>query len=106
MSEMKFANMVGYSDINPYEVVRVVSDKCLEIRGMDAERDPSYKPEFVPGGFSAVCVNQADQKWVIKPNPANGVIRIRKQKSGQWKSASGSKFYLRDEPIKFYDYNF
>lgn len=44
--EMKFANRLGYSDVEPFEVVRVVSDKCLEIRGMEAELDPSWKPNI------------------------------------------------------------
>ncbi|MDA1136421.1 MAG: hypothetical protein O2916_09290 [Proteobacteria bacterium] len=30
----KFANHLGYSDINPYEVERVVSEKCVEIRAI------------------------------------------------------------------------
>jgi hypothetical protein len=102
----KFANRLGYSDIEPFEVIRVVSDKCLEVRAMDSERDPEYKPEFAIGGFSAVCLNQAQQKWVIKSNPENRAMRIRLQKSGDWKSACGGRFALRDKPVRFYDYNF
>lgn len=66
----KFANKIGYSDIEPCEVVRVVSDKCLEIRRMKAERDPAWKPEILPGGFAGVCVNQSSQKWVIQSDPS------------------------------------
>lgn len=102
----KFANHIGYSDVNPYEVVRVVSDKCLEVRAMDAEKDPAWEPEWVVGGFAAVCVNQHAQQWVIKSAPSNPVIRIRLGKSGQWKSPSGGRFVPGNEPIKFYDYNF
>lgn len=57
---MKYANHLGYSDVNPYEVVRVISDKTIEIREMNAERDDSVKMEFVVGGFSAICTNQRD----------------------------------------------
>ena len=39
---MTYANHHGYSDINPHEIVRRVSDKTLEIREMDAVRDDSY----------------------------------------------------------------
>lgn len=102
---MNYANHIGYSDVNPYEVVRVVSDKTLEIRRMNAERDPSYKPEFIPGGFSGHCVNQLDQEWIITSDPAACVIRIRKGKKG-WKDASGGRYQLADKPVKFYDYNF
>ena len=41
---MKFANMIGYSDVEPYEVVRVISDKTIEIRGMDYQQD--FQPDF------------------------------------------------------------
>lgn len=37
---MQYANKLGYSDINPYEVIRVVSAKCLEVREMEAVRVP------------------------------------------------------------------
>ena len=57
---MKYANHIGYSDIDPYEVIRVISDKTLEIREMKCERDESVKMEFVVGGFSAICLNQRD----------------------------------------------
>lgn len=101
-----FANRLGYSDIHPYEVVRRVSDKTIEIREMSARRDEAWKPEFVAGGFSAHCTNQDRQQWIITSNPAAPVIRIRKQKDGQWKDASGARFGLTADPVKFYDFNF
>lgn len=103
---MNYANHIGYSDVNPFEIVRRVSDKTIEIRAMDSERDPDWKPKFIPGGFSAHCVNQSEQRWNIQSNPDNPVIRIRLQKSGQWKDAHGRRFDLHDSPIRFYDYNF
>ena len=30
--EMQYANHIGYSDVNPYEIVRRVSDRTIEIR--------------------------------------------------------------------------
>lgn len=103
---MNYANHYGYSDVNPFEVVRVVSDKTIEVREMDAERDESVKLEFHVGGFSAHCSNQRDQKWFITSNEQSPVIRIRLSKDGVWKDKHGRKFYLSDEPVKFYDYNF
>ena len=102
----KYANQIGYSDVNPFEVVRVVSDKTIEVREMDAERDESFKLEFIPGGFSAHCVNQADQKWNISSNKANPVVRIRLSKNRGWQDKYGRRFMLADAPRKFYDYNF
>ena len=106
MQAAQYANKLGYSDVEPFEVVRVVSEKCIEIRKMDAELDPEWKPEIVPGGFAGRCINQNSQKWIIKSNPANPVARIRLQKNGSWKSACGSRFALDSKPVKFYDYNF
>lgn len=102
---MKYANQYGWSDVNPFEVVRVVSDKCIEVREMDAERDESFKLEWEVGGFAGVCVNQRDQQWFIKSNPANPILRIRLGKKG-WRSADGRRFDLSEQPVKFYDYNF
>lgn len=101
---MKYANHIGWSDINPYEVIRKVSEKCLEIREMKAELAPDWKPEFIPGGFSAHCINQCSQKWIIEPDPSQKVERIRLGKKG-WKGKRGM-FRLGDKPVKFYDYNF
>jgi len=102
---MKYANHYGYSDVDPYEIVRVISDKTIEIREMKAERDDSVKLEFHVGGFSAHCSNQRDQKWTISSDETAKVIRIRLGKRG-WKCPHGRKFSLSDKPVKFYDYNF
>lgn len=102
---MNFANHIGYSDINPFEVINKVSDKTMDIRAMDAVLDPSFKPEFVPGGFSAICLNNGCQKWIITGNTENRVVRIRLGKNG-WKDKFGNKYMLDTEPVKHYDYNF
>lgn len=104
---MQYANQYGYSDVNPFEVVRVVSDKCIEVRAMNAERDPEWKPEWHVGGFAANCSNQAEQKWLISSDASNPVVRLRLRKNGYYGSPKVSgKFQLSDQPIKFYDYNF
>ena len=115
----KFANHLGYSDINPYEVVRVVSEKCVEIRAMDAE-PIKWKKDIVQGGFSHHVKNQDEQKWDITSNEANPIIRIRLVKSGNrydpsskdfstvysWKDKYRARYSLSSKPTKFYDYNF
>ena len=99
------ANEIGYSDVYPYEIVRRVSDKTIEIRAMDAALDPEWKPEFIPGGFCAHCVNQHSQRWVYSSNPNNPLRRIRLTKRG-WRGVGGAKFRLGSAPRKFHDYNF
>ena len=103
---MKYANLLGYSDVNPFEVVNVVSDKTIEVREMNTVRDDSIKLEFHVGGFSAHCSNQRDQKWTITSDETAPVIRIRLSKNKGWKDKYGRRFQLADQPVKFYDYNF
>ena len=100
--EQVYANRYGYSDVEPYEVVRVISDKTIEVRAMTATKDPSWKPVFHTGGFTAHCSNQHEQRWFYQSNPDAPVERIRKSKKG-WKKG---EFRISDEPHRFYDYNF
>ena len=102
---MNYANQLGYSDVNPFEVVRRVSEKTLVIRRMKAERDPEWKPEFIAGGFSGTCVNQSKQKWVIESDDTADTVRIRFGKKG-WRDAFGNRYVISKTPFKFYDYNF
>lgn len=102
----QFANQIGYTDVHPFEVVRQVSGKCLEIRAMSAERDPTWKPVFHQGGFVANCSNQQDQRWIIQPDPSAPAVRIRLHKDGRWKDANGNRYALDTKPYRFYDYNF
>ena len=103
---MQYANQYGYSDVYPFEVVKVISDKTIEIREMDAERDESVKLEWVAGGFAGHCVNQRDQRWFITSNPEGRVIRLRLRKDGRWYDVHGNRYGLSAKPDRFYDYNF
>jgi hypothetical protein len=100
-----YANHIGWSDVNPYEIVKVVSDKTIDIRPMDATRDESWKPEFVSGGYAGHCVNQCDQKWDVVSNDDAPLVRARLRKDGYYHSVIG-KHLLGDKPRKFYDFNF
>lgn len=102
---MNYANQISYTDVHPFEVVRRVSDKTLDVRAMHAVLDASWVPDFEPGGFCGTVVNQRDQKWVITSDDRARVVRIRLGKQG-WKDANGGRYQLSDEPVKFHDYNF
>ena len=103
---MNYANHIGYSDVSPFEIVRRISEKTLEVREMDSIRsNPDDQLGFVAGGFFGHCSNQHDQKWTITPNNTRTTIRIRLGKRG-WKDKGGARFKLADKPIKFHDYNF
>jgi hypothetical protein len=100
----KFANLVLHSDTMPYEIVKVISAKCIELRPMKAEKGV-WHPEVHPGGFCAHVSNQHEQTWVITPDETAGTIRARLHKNGQWRSSWG-RHVLSAEPRKFYDFNF
>lgn len=98
----KYANRHGYTDIEPYEVIHIINEKRMYIRGMKSELTKA--PSSVPGGFCA-HTNNYEQRWKIESDESESIIEIRKQKNGDWK-CSGFRFILADEPRKFYDYNF
>ena len=102
---MKFANLVLHSDIHPCEVVRVISEKTIEIRAMKSERDPSWKPEIEPGGFCGHCTNNGEQRWTCVSDDSAPVIRARLRKDGRFHSQRGAH-RLSNEPRRFHDYNF
>ena len=101
-----YANRCGHTDVDPFEVIRVVSEKTMVIREMKAEIINFADLKFIPGGFSAHSPNQREQKWDIQTDP-NGLQRtIRKHKDGVWYSPGGMYYTINTEPHKFYDYNF
>ena len=103
--EYTHANFHGYSDTHPYEIVKVVSPRTLEVRLIDAELDPTWKPKTIKGGFSGYTVNNDQQKWLYKTNEKNDTVRIRRRKDGYYYSAIG-RHALATAPSKFHDYNF
>jgi hypothetical protein len=100
-----FANRIGYSDVDPFEVVREVSSKIIEVRAMSAVLDSNWRPEIHVGGFAGHCSNQGSQKWIITSQPDAAVIRLHLRKDGRWYN-QGSKFRREEKPRKFHDYNF
>jgi len=99
-----YANQYGYSDVSPFEIVRQVSERTLEVRALRTER-AVWTPDVHVGGFFAHISNQSDQRWTITPNPSAPVVRIRLGKRG-WKDSCGNAFRLNASPVKFYDFNF
>ena len=109
MEIKKFCNQHLYTDVVPYEVVRVISEKTIEIREMKAV-ETNWGREFIPGGWFGHTTNQDKQKWLISSDETKPIIRARFNKPkgykyGFWRSKHG-RHHLADEPIKFYDYNY
>jgi len=99
----------GYSDCEPFEVVRIVSENCVEVRALDAKQDPEWvkQMEWHAGGFAGHLANQRAQKWIFARNENNEVFKIRWHKArGCWGLGRYGEYRMCDEPYKFYDYNF
>jgi hypothetical protein len=101
-----YANKFGYTDVYPYEVFMIVSNKTIEVREMKTTRDESVKLEWVSGGFLGHCVNQRKQKWFYESDREAPPVRIRRRKDGYWYDKYSGRFALSFEPYKFHDYNF
>jgi hypothetical protein len=99
-----FANRHGYSDVEAFEIVRVISEKTIEVRAMTVS-DNKTKMDFHVGGFSAHCSNQSAQEYDYTSNPDNTVLRARLRKDGCYHSAWG-RHIVSTEPYKFHDFNF
>ena len=104
MTNPTYANHYGFSDVTPFEIVRVVSDKTIEIRQMKAQQG-QWSQEWLIGGFVGRLTNQRDQQWTIVPDETAPIERIRLTKRGEWRNERG-RFALSARPIKFFDFNF
>lgn len=96
----KYCNYKSWTDVTPYEVVRVISPKLIEIRQMKAELKKA--PEVLGiGGFAGVFDNST-QEWECFPDESMPIERVKLLKGG-W---GGGKYRMSDRPIYYYDYNF
>ena len=85
---MQYANQKLFSDVTPFEIIREVSPKTMEVREMDSVKvDPS----------------SYEQDYNYSSNTNNPVVRIRKQKNGSWKDANGHRYSIADTPVKYHD---
>lgn len=97
-----YANEYLWSDVHPWEIIKINSKNKITIRSMKYERDPTFKPNISVGGFAGHCNNQHQQKWIIESDPNGAVREIRRRKNGRW----GAYHKIEDYPYYFYDYNF
>jgi len=104
-------NIPRYSDCDPATVIKRTTCYCW-VQLDKAELDPSWKPEYIPGGFSVHCTNQREQKWNITRDPNGSIEKFYYSKKRKiWLrsySADCSRTFtpLREGWYKFYDYNF
>jgi len=101
-----YANLYGYTDVFPYEVVSISkSGKQITIRSMKQRLDQTWQPEFFMGGFVANCGNQSEQRWLIESDPEGYTMKAYKRADGYFHSAYG-KHRIDAKPRAFHDFNF
>lgn len=109
MEEKLYANRIGYSDVDPYEIIEKKTDKLYVIREMEAVETEESKRKriksFIPGGFFGHFDNDI-QEWDIKPKKDGWTLKIRRHKDGYFYDTMGQRYSLSNKPVKFYDFNF
>jgi hypothetical protein len=94
----KFVSRRGHSDLYIVgKVIGVYGKKGIIIQEMKAVRN-TVKMNYVAGGFSAICLNNSDQRWEFKTLESTIKDRVSK--------AFFKIFVISDEPRHHYDYNF
>lgn len=81
--------------------------KTLTIQRDKAMLSPDFKPEWVPGGFSAICTNSEKQEWTYERDPDGEIIKCRwSEKYGRWQSGSDGSIHIGRGRHEHHDYNF
>ncbi len=102
---VKYAMMQLYTDVEPYEIIEVKGKRLL-VRLMNSEQ--INKLVCHVGGFAGHIENSG-QEWVMTPNDKAEPFWLSLRKDGKFRRFGGNTkihYWLDEEPIKFYDYNF
>ena len=109
MEKKLFANRMGWSDIEPFEVIEQRTEKLYVVREMEAvetkESIIARNKSFVPGGFFGHFDNDL-QDWDIKPKEKGFTFNIRRHKDGHFYDTCRQRYVISEKPIKYYDFNF
>ena len=98
--------MYLWSDAHACTVIAKTA-KTITIQRDKAIRDPIFTPEWVPGGFSAICTNSDEQSWTYERNPDGEIIRCRwSEKNGRYQTGSDGSIKIGIGRHEHYDYNF
>ena len=106
-----YANQYFYTDVEPWEVVEIKTDRLLIVRPMKAElkkdAEKALREFFIFCGFIGHFNNDA-QEWEYTSDTTAGTTEISRHKDGTFRLAGdhGTCFYIAEAPRKYYDYNF
>jgi len=109
LPEGDYVTQTGYTDKHPWKVIASTAT-TLTIQEVLTERDPSWKPEIIPGGFAGHCTNQDEQRHrYVGLSDRTAKIRLRKSRycgsDKLWANPMLGEF-IANGAVEFYDYNF
>lgn len=92
-----------WSDAHAYTIIKRTRN-TLTLRRCKATLVKDWKPEFVPGGFSATCINSGDQRWIYEEDEDGSVVKAH------WSDLHGFRVdgccIVVPGRHEYYDYNF
>ena len=108
--EKFYCNRHLYSDIQPYEVIEVLSDTRLKLRSMNYIQTEGsverLRKSFEPGGYVGHFDNSV-QEWICTPDEKGIVVEVRQRKDGHFYEVGDSiPYVISDKPVRFRDFNF
>lgn len=109
LADVLYLNEILYSDVNPYEVVEMITPNKWVVRALDATLKPEAKKDiqdsFCPGGFVG-HVDNGYQEWDIRVNEKNPLITVFRGRKNKYFKIGGMPMSMTLSPIKIYDFNF
>lgn len=108
--EKYYCNRHLYTDIQPYEVIEVISDTRLKLRSMNYVQTNGsverLRESFEPGGFLGHFDNSV-QEWICTSDPKGIVVEVRLRRDGCFYEVNGGiPYILCDKPKRYRDFNF
>ena len=107
--DVLYLNEILYSDVNPYEVVEMITPNKWVIRELDTALKPEARKNihesFCPGGFAGHVDNDC-QEWDIRVNEKNPLITVFRGRKNKYFKIGGMPMSMTLSPIKIYDFNF
>lgn len=109
LGDVLYLNEILYSDINPYEVVEMITPNKWVIRKLDttlkSEAKKKIQDSFCPGGFVGHVDNDC-QEWDISVNENNPLITVFRGRKNKHFKIGSMPMSMSHSPIKIYDFNF
>jgi hypothetical protein len=109
VADVLYLNEILHSDVNPYEVVEMITPNKWVVRELDATLKPearkNIQESFCPGGFAGHVDNDY-QEWDIRVNENNPLITVYRGKKNKYFKIGSMPMSMTLSPIKIYDFNF